>query len=130
MSKEIGLSDNVELLKRIYDRFNPTRHGEGARGLARRCHLGKWHGRGPRPRARRSTQLLDAAIVDPHVEPVAFAEGPKAEVIVEHGRAYLSNQKRTGQEVDIREGIDAIPVLRVAPAGANSKEPNHFLFAD
>jgi hypothetical protein len=51
------------------------------------------------------------AVVDPHVEPVAFAEGPKAEVIVEvhqvvrdlKGNLLVANQKwlGIGQRLDL-----------------------------
>ena len=68
------------------------------------------------------------AMVDPHVEPVAFAEGPKAEVIVEVHQVVLKGNllfdKTVGhifrvengliRQFDIRGGgIDAIPMLRV-----------------
>jgi SnoaL-like domain len=83
--KEIGLSDNVELLKRIYDRFNARDMETVLAALhkdviwANGMEGGHVHGR----EGVRSYWTRQWAMVDPHVEPVAFAEGPKAEVIVE-----------------------------------------------
>jgi ketosteroid isomerase-like protein len=79
------LSDNVELLKRIYDRFN-ARDMETVLAALREDVIwangmegGHVHGR----EGVRSYWTRQWATVDPRVEPVAFAEGPKAEVIVE-----------------------------------------------
>jgi nuclear transport factor 2 (NTF2) superfamily protein len=79
------VSDNVELLKRIYDRFNArdmetvlaTLHEDviWANGM----EGGHVHGR----EGVRSYWTRQWAMVDPRVEPVAFAESPNAEVIVE-----------------------------------------------
>jgi ketosteroid isomerase-like protein len=83
--QEIGLSDNVELLKRIYDRFNARDMKAVLAALhedviwANGMEGGHVHGR----EQVRSYWTRQWAIVDSHVEPVAFAEGPKAEVIVE-----------------------------------------------
>jgi hypothetical protein len=79
------LSNNVELLKKMYAQFNArdlqsvlaTLHEDiiWANGM----EGGHVHGReGVRSYWRRQWTM-----VDPHVEPVAFAEGPEAEVIVE-----------------------------------------------
>ena len=79
------MSNNVELLKKMYAQFNArdlqsvlaTLHEDiiWANGM----EGGHVHGReGVRSYWRRQWTM-----VDPHVEPVAFAEGPEAEVIVE-----------------------------------------------
>jgi ketosteroid isomerase-like protein len=79
------LSDNVELLKRIYDRFNARDIETVLAALhqdvtwANGMEGGHVHGR----EGVRSYWTRQWAMVDPHVEPVAFAEGAKAEVIVE-----------------------------------------------
>jgi len=79
------LSDNVELLKRIYDRFNARDMETVLAALhedviwANGMEGGHIHGR----EAVRSYWTRQWTMVDPYVEPVAFAEGPKAEVIVE-----------------------------------------------
>lgn len=83
--KEIGLTGNVELLKRLYDRFN-ARDIEAvltalhedviwANGMEGGHVLGR--------EEVRSYWKRQWAMVDPRVEPVAFAEGPSAEVMVE-----------------------------------------------
>lgn len=79
------MSDNVELLKRIYDRFNARDMEAVLAALhedviwANGMEGGHVHGRDE----VRRYWTRQWAIVDPHVEPVAFAVGPKAEVIVE-----------------------------------------------
>jgi ketosteroid isomerase-like protein len=79
------LSDNVELLKRIYDRFNARDMETVLAALhedvnwANGMDGGHVHGR----EGVRSYWTRQWAMVDPHVEPLVFAEGPKAEVIVE-----------------------------------------------
>jgi ketosteroid isomerase-like protein len=79
------LSDNVELLKRIYDRFNARDMETVLTALhedviwANGMEGGHVHGR----EGVRSYWTRQWAMVDPHVEPVAFAEEPKGEVIVE-----------------------------------------------
>ena len=75
----------MELLQRIYERFNArdmetvlaTLHEDviWANGM----EGGHVHGR----EGVRSYWTRQWAIVNPHVEPVAFAEGPEAEVVVE-----------------------------------------------
>jgi hypothetical protein len=124
------LSDNVELLKRIYDRFNARDMETVLAALhkdviwANGMEGGHVHGR----EGVRSYWTRQWAVVDPHVEPVAFAEGPKAQVIVEVHQVVrdlkgnLLVDKMVGhifqvenglvRRFDIRE-IDAIPVLRV-----------------
>src|SRR5215469_15804941 len=83
--KENRLADNVELLKRIYNRFNArdmetvlaALHEDviWANGMEGGHVLGR--------EGVRSYWTRQWAMVDPHVEPIAFADGPKAEIIVE-----------------------------------------------
>jgi len=75
----------VELLKRIYDRFNARDMDAVLAALhkdviwANGMEGGHVQGR----EGVRSDWTRQWGMVDPHVEPVAFAEGPKTEVIVE-----------------------------------------------
>ena len=79
------MPDNVELLKRIYDHFNArdmetvlaALHEDviWANGMEGGHVLGR--------EGVRSYWTRQWAMVDPHVEPIAFADGPKAEIIVE-----------------------------------------------
>ena len=84
-AKESGLSDNVELIKRIYDRFNARDMESVLAALhedviwANGMEGGHVHGR----EGVRSYWTRQWVMIDPHVEPVAFAEGQNAEVIVE-----------------------------------------------
>ena len=83
--EETELPDNVELLKRLYDRFNAR---DMATVLAALHEDVIWANgmEGGHVRGRegvRSYWTRQWAMVDPRVEPVAFAEGPEAEVIVE-----------------------------------------------
>ena len=79
------MSENVELLQRIYERFNARDMETVLAALhkdviwANGMEGGYVHGRD----GVRSYWTRQWAIVDPHVEPVAFAEGPEAEVVVE-----------------------------------------------
>ena len=79
------MADSVELLKRIYDRFNARDMEAVLAALhedviwANGMEGGHVHGR----EGVRSYWTRQWAMVDPHVEPVAFAEGAKAEVNVE-----------------------------------------------
>jgi ketosteroid isomerase-like protein len=85
MKKGDWMSDNVELLKRVYDRFNARDMETVLAALdedviwANGMEGGHVHGR----EGVRNYWTRQWAMVDPHVEPVAFAEGPDAEVIVE-----------------------------------------------
>ena len=79
------MSENVELLQRIYERFN-ARDMETVLAALREDVIwangmegGHVHGR----EGVRRYWTRQWAMVDPHVEPVGFAEGPKGEVIVE-----------------------------------------------
>jgi len=79
------MSDEVELLKRVYDGFNardmemvlPAMHEDviWANGME------GGHVRGRNEVRRYWTRQW--AMIDPQVEPVAFADGPDGEVIVE-----------------------------------------------
>ena len=80
------MSDEVELLKRVYDSFN-ARDMETV--LAAMHEDVIWangmeggHVRG-RNEVRSGYWTRQWAMIDPHVEPVAFADGPDGEVIVE-----------------------------------------------
>jgi ketosteroid isomerase-like protein len=79
------MSDEVELLKRVYDRFNArdmetvlaAMHEEviWANGM----EGGHVHGRDE----VRSYWARQWTMIDPHVEPVAFAHSPEGDVVVE-----------------------------------------------
>jgi len=79
------VSDEVDLLKRVYDRFNArdmetvlaAMHDDviWANGL----EGGHVHGRD----AVRGYWTRRWAMIDPHVDPVAFSQGPQGEVVVE-----------------------------------------------
>ena len=79
------MPDNVELLKRIYERFNARDMETVLAALhedvvwANGMEGGHVHGRN----GVRAYWTRQWAMVDPRVEPVAFAEGPDKEVIVE-----------------------------------------------
>ena len=79
------MPDNVELLKRIYDRFNARDMEPVLAALhedviwANGMEGGHVHGR----EGVRRYWTRQWAMIDPRVEPVAFAQGPQAEVIVE-----------------------------------------------
>jgi hypothetical protein len=79
------MSDDVELLKRLYDRFN-SRDMEALLSAmqedviwANGMEGGHVHGR----EGVRSYWTRQWAMVDPHVEPVEFSRGPNGEVLVE-----------------------------------------------
>ena len=79
------MPDNVELLKRIYDRFNARDMEPVLAALhedviwANGMEGGHVHGR----EGVRRYWTRQWAMIDPRVEPVAFAQGPQAEEIVE-----------------------------------------------
>ena len=79
------MSDNVELIKRIYDRLNARDMESVLAALhedviwANGMEGGHVHGR----EGVRSYWTRQWVMIDPHVEPIAFAEGQNAEVIVE-----------------------------------------------
>ena len=79
------MSDEVDLLKRVYDRFN-TRDIETVLAAmheevvwANGMEGGHVYGRDE----VRKYWTRQWAMVDPHVEPVAFLQGPEGEVLVE-----------------------------------------------
>jgi hypothetical protein len=79
------LPEKVALLRRIYERFNARDMEAVLASLddgvlwANGMEGGHVHGRG----GVRGYWTRQWGMVDPHVEPVAFAEGPDGEVIVE-----------------------------------------------
>ena len=79
------MSDEVELLKRVYDRFN-ARDMETVLAAMHEDVIWANGMEGGQVRGRnevRSYWTRQWAMIDPHVEPVAFADGPDGEVIVE-----------------------------------------------
>jgi ketosteroid isomerase-like protein len=85
------MSDEVDLLKRVYDRFNArdmetvlaAMHEDviWANGL----EGGHVHGRN----GVRSYWTRQWTMINPHVEPVAFAFGPEGEVVAEVHQVVL-----------------------------------------
>ena len=79
------MSDAEDLLKRIYDRFNARDIETVLAALhedviwANGMEGGHVHGRD----AVRNYWTRQWATIDPHVEPVAFADGPEGKVLVE-----------------------------------------------
>ena len=79
------MPDEVELLKRVYDRFNARDMETVLAALhedvmwANGMEGGHVHGRD----GVRRYWTRQWAMVDPHVEPVEFSSGPQGEVIVE-----------------------------------------------
>ena len=79
------MSNNVELLKQIYARFNARDMESVLAALhedviwANGMEGGHVHGR----EGVRNYWTRQWAMIDPHVEPVSFAQGAEAEVIVE-----------------------------------------------
>ena len=79
------MPDEVDLLKHVYDRFN-ARDIESVLAAmhqdvvwANGMEGGHVHGRD----GVRSYWTRQWAMIDPHVDPVAFAHGPEGEVVVE-----------------------------------------------
>jgi hypothetical protein len=81
----MGMSDNVEILKRLYGLFNARDIETVLTALhedviwANGMEGGHVHGR----EGVRSYWTRQWATIDPHVEPVTFAEGPVGQVRVE-----------------------------------------------
>jgi nuclear transport factor 2 (NTF2) superfamily protein len=79
------LADEIELLKHVYDRFNARDMETVLAAMhedvmwANGMEGGHVHGRN----GVRSYWTRQWAIIDPHVEPVAFSRGHQREVIVE-----------------------------------------------
>jgi ketosteroid isomerase-like protein len=79
------MSDEVELLKRVYDGFN-ARDMETVLAAMHEDVIWANGMEGGHVRGRnevRSYWTRQWAMIDPHVEPVAFADGPDGEVIIE-----------------------------------------------
>ena len=79
------MSNQVEFLKRVYDRFN-ARDIETVLAAMHEDVIWANGMEGGHVRGRnevRSYWLRQWSMIDPHVEPVAFANGPDGEVIVE-----------------------------------------------
>ncbi len=79
------MADDIEFLKRLYDRFN-ARDIEAVLAKldenvvwANGMEGGHVHGRD----GVRSYWTRQWAMVDPHVEPVGFSNGPEGEIVVE-----------------------------------------------
>jgi ketosteroid isomerase-like protein len=79
------MSDEVDLLKRVYDRFNARDLETVLAAMhedviwANGMEGGHVYGR----HEVRSYWARQWTMIDPHVEPVAFAQGPEGEVVVE-----------------------------------------------
>jgi hypothetical protein len=79
------MSDDVDLLKRVYDRFNARDIEPVLAAMhedvmwANGMEGGYVHGR----EGVRSYWIRQWAMIDPHVEPVDFSIGPDEEVVVE-----------------------------------------------
>ena len=79
------MSDEMDLLKGVYDRFN-ARDMETVLTAIHEDVIWANGMEGGHVRGRnevRSYWTRQWAMIDPHVEPVAFADGPDGEVIVE-----------------------------------------------
>jgi hypothetical protein len=79
------MMDDVELLKRLYDGFNARDMETALAGMhadvmwANGMEGGHVHGR----EEVRSYWTRQWAMINPHVDPLSFGEGPEGEVIVE-----------------------------------------------
>jgi nuclear transport factor 2 (NTF2) superfamily protein len=79
------MADEIEILKRLYDRFNSRDMETVLVALdenvawANGMEGGHVHGRD----GVRSYWTRQWAMVDPHVEPVGFSKGPEGEIVVE-----------------------------------------------
>jgi hypothetical protein len=107
------MSDEVELLKRVYDRFN-ARDMETVLAAMHEDVIWANGMEGGHVRGRnevRSYWTRQWAMIDPHVEPVAFADGPDGEVIVEvhqvvrHLNGNLLADKMVGHVFRIENGF-------------------------
>jgi hypothetical protein len=85
MTEEICMSDEVDFLKCVYDSFNARDMEAVLAALhedviwANGMEGGHVYGRDE----VRSYWTRQWTMIDPHVEPVAFAEGPEGEMVVE-----------------------------------------------
>lgn len=79
------MSDEIELLKRVYDRFNARDMASVLKALhedviwANGMEGGHVHGTD----GVRNYWTRQWAMIDPHVDPIAFSNGPEGEVVVE-----------------------------------------------
>jgi hypothetical protein len=79
------MSDEVDLLERVYDRFNARDIDTVLAAMhedviwANGMEGGHLHGRAE----VRSYRTRQWTMIDPHVEPVAFAHGPEGQVVVD-----------------------------------------------
>lgn len=97
----MNMADDIEFLKRLYDRFN-ARDIETV--LAKLDENVVWtngmegghvHGRD----GVRSYWTRQWAMVDPHVDPVGFSNGPEGEIVVEvHQVVHDLNGKLLGDQ--------------------------------
>jgi ketosteroid isomerase-like protein len=107
------MSDNIKLLKRLYDQFN-ARDMDNVLGAmhedviwANGMEGGYVHGRDE----VRSYWTRQWAMIDPHVEPVSFRDGADREVIVEvHTvvrdlKGNLLTDKMVGHAFRIENGL-------------------------
>jgi hypothetical protein len=79
------MADNVELLKRLYERFN-ARDIETVLAALHEDVMWANGMEGGYVRGRegvRSYWTRQWAMIDPHVEPIAFSSGPDEEVVIE-----------------------------------------------
>jgi SnoaL-like domain len=85
LTKEMRMPDEVEFLKRVYNRFNAREMEAVLASLhenvmwANGMEGGHVHGR----EGVRSYWTRQWAMVNPHVEPLGFSKGPRGEVVVE-----------------------------------------------
>jgi hypothetical protein len=107
------MPDEVELLKRLYDRFN-ARDVEALLAAmhedviwANGMEGGHVHGR----EGVRSYWIRQWAMVDPHVEPLEFSKGLEGEIVIEVHQVVrdlngnLLADKRVGHVFRIEEGL-------------------------
>jgi hypothetical protein len=121
------MSDEVELLKRVYDRFN-ARDMETVLAAMHEDVLWANGMEGGHVRGRnevRSYWTRQWAMIDPHVEPVAFASGLDGEVIVEVHQVVrdlngnLLADKMVGHVFRIENGlVKRFDPRRVMPSSA------------
>jgi hypothetical protein len=84
-SKEVGMADEIQFLKHVYDRFNARDMETVLAAMhddvmwANGMEGGHVHGRD----GVRSYWTRQWAMIDPHVEPVAFSRGHEGRVVVE-----------------------------------------------
>lgn len=109
------MSSNVELLQRLYDRFNArdietvlaTMHEDVT--WANGMEGGYEHGR----EGVRRYWTRQWTLIDPHVEPISFSTGPEEEVVVEVHQVVhdltgnLLSDKRVGHIYRIEDGLIA-----------------------